>query len=315
MATPNFIKAVDGNTGYAVLWTGITNGLSGDADTDLVAYTQISAPTACTATAGASGALTGAYQYKVAYITGLWPNDSSTGSPQVKGNTSGGTSSNTVNPSAQNVDLTAIPTGPTGVVVRYLYRTKANGSVFYYLDVLNDNTSTTYTDSTPDSSLTVVMPTTNTTGGHFVGDGSQLTNLPIPGAATSTTLGTVEIPASAGTPSSPIAAYRAATVQEDELTTTGATTVLSVTPSAQGNYLVSVSLRVVTAATSVEVQITWTDASGTLQTDTRFNGSVSPGPWDIPTKFLNATTASAISVVVTAGTVNQCYVTATIEGV
>ncbi|MCL6442085.1 MAG: hypothetical protein K6T83_01240 [Alicyclobacillus sp.] len=135
------------------------------------------------------------------------------------------------------------------------------------------------------------------------------------GPATSNALGTVELPASAGSPSTPITPYRAATVLEQQLTTTSATTILSYTPAAQGNFEVSVSLRV-TATTNITLQIKWTDASGNQQTDTRLsNQSVPAGTWDVPIKFLNATTAAPISVIVTAGTANVLYASATIKGV
>ncbi len=164
MATPNFIKASDGNTAYAVLWNSISDGLSGNSDTDLVAFVQLNAPGAPSVAVGSSGILTGPYQYAVAFVTGYETTDSPSPSYQTKGNTSGGTASATVNPSSQEVDVSSIPIGPTGVVERVLYRTKANGSTFYYLTTLADNTTTSYTDNTPDSSLGAQMPTTNTTG-------------------------------------------------------------------------------------------------------------------------------------------------------
>jgi len=65
------------------------------------------------------------------------------------------------------VPLTAIPTGPPAVTARRVYRTTANASptlVAYHLVVtLADNTTTTYTDTTPDAGLGGGMPTANTT--------------------------------------------------------------------------------------------------------------------------------------------------------
>jgi hypothetical protein len=102
-------------------------------------------------------------------------------------------------------------------------------------------------------------------------------------------------------------------VQEQQITVTSQTTVLSYTPVAQGNFTIKVYLRVVTAATSVTITVTYTDATGS-QTMTLVNASVPVGSYDV-TAFINATTGSAIAVNVTAGTSSQVYVSAVIEGV
>jgi len=52
------------------------------------------------------------------------------------------------------IDLTNIPVSKDGSVVkRNLYRRVASGSQFLYLDSINDNVTTTYTDTVPDTSL------------------------------------------------------------------------------------------------------------------------------------------------------------------
>lgn len=58
-----------------------------------------------------------------------------------------------------SVTLTAIPTSTDpGVVARKLYRTVASGTEFLFLATINDNTTTTYTDTTIDTSLGVTTP-------------------------------------------------------------------------------------------------------------------------------------------------------------
>lgn len=142
-----------------------------------------------------------------------------------------------------------------------------------------------------------------------------LGHVPPVNAATSSALGTVELPASAGSPATPVAVYRANSIKEYLLADTNLDNVLTFTPAAAGNFLVAVSVRVVTANTNVTIQITWTDASGNVQTDTRCsNANLGVGPHDVPVKFINAN-ASQITVKVQAGIANQVYASATIVGV
>lgn len=59
--------------------------------------------------------------------------------------------------------LTAIPLGSSDedVASRKLYRTSSGGGVFYYLDEIEDNTTTTYTDITTDANLGASTPPVN----------------------------------------------------------------------------------------------------------------------------------------------------------
>ncbi|KIL42090.1 hypothetical protein SD70_02585 [Gordoniibacillus kamchatkensis] len=157
----------------------IIDALRGENDVGVIqAYPKINPPGAITAAINTTtGNLTGDYQYKVAFITGYWKGPVGTGTLYTQGNTGGGPASNTVSPSGQQVNLSGIPIGGTGVVARAIYRTKAGGSTFYFLQQINDNVSTTWVDNIADSALTQVMPTTNTTGSYFSGDGHGLTNL------------------------------------------------------------------------------------------------------------------------------------------
>lgn len=110
---------------------------------DFTAFNTFTAPGALTAAdGGASGNLSaGAYLYKVTFVTG-------------EGETQGGTASGSVTLAASHkMSLTAIPVGPTGTLYRNIYRTVHDGSTYFFLTQIADNTTTTYTDNTADASL------------------------------------------------------------------------------------------------------------------------------------------------------------------
>lgn len=68
--------------------------------------------------------------------------------------------------------LTSIPTGPIGTLARRIYRTKAGGSAFLLLTELQDNSSTSYIDSTADDDLSSNSPPLiSTAGGQSVNIG------------------------------------------------------------------------------------------------------------------------------------------------
>jgi len=73
------------------------------------------------------------------------------------------------------IPVTQIPTGPAGVNKRSLYRT--NGLGYRLVTTLNNNTTTSYTDTTPTASLGVAPPTVNTSAAATV----PLGNVPIGG--------------------------------------------------------------------------------------------------------------------------------------
>jgi hypothetical protein len=98
------------------------------------------------------------------------------------------------------------------------------------------------------------------------------------------------------------------------ITSTSATTVASLTPIIQGNFEVKVYYRVVTAATNLNITLTYTDGSGTQQTYNFVNGGLQPvGPQSCVPVLINATPTSPIVVSATAGTANQVYVSCTIR--
>lgn len=163
-------------TAFAQDVNQFVGGLNGSADIgDITAFPQITTlPTALTSSATGTGSLSGAYSYVVTYVTGLVDG---TGQLHVKGETTPGTASTTVNASSQNISLTNIPIGPAGTIARNVYRTKAGGSTYYLSFQIADNATTSWTDTISDTALGAQAPTKNTTGSKFVGDGSGLTNL------------------------------------------------------------------------------------------------------------------------------------------
>lgn len=105
----------------------------------------------------------------------------------------------------------------------------------------------------------------------------------------------------------------AANASETELTVTTAVVVATYTPTAGGNFIVGGSLRVVTAATTATVVIGWDDAAGTAHTETLLNAvSLPVGVTSLQPTWINAGTAAAITITVTAGTTNQIYASGSI---
>lgn len=94
-----------------------------------------------------AGYLKGEYHYAMTYVTA--------GGEEVIG-----TVSNTVNPNGQQIILN-LPIGYTGTLTRKIYRTKLNETTLYLLATISDNTTLTYTDNTPDGSLTTEIPSIN----------------------------------------------------------------------------------------------------------------------------------------------------------
>jgi hypothetical protein len=151
---------VSWNANYPVLWLEkILYPLQ-------VYGSQYAAPTtapSATRIAG-SGLGIGTYQYLCTFIT---QGGETPASP---------TASVLTNTGNQQVSLTNIPIAPSqpfpsasatnNVIGRAIYRTAVNGSTFYYLTALQDNTTTTYTDTAPDSALitTATPPIVNTSG-------------------------------------------------------------------------------------------------------------------------------------------------------
>lgn len=118
----------------------------------------------------------GTYRYAVTFVNG-------------SGETTGGTEISIVTTSGyQVVKLDGIPIGPGGTTQRKIYRTLVGGAAGAekLLATIADNTTTTFTDSVPDSLLGANLPGSNTAA------------VPAPGAAA----------AAAGAAGSPNGAYR-----------------------------------------------------------------------------------------------------------
>ncbi|MHB1870865.1 MAG: hypothetical protein ACYCT1_08425 [Steroidobacteraceae bacterium] len=103
---------------------------------------------------------------------------------------------------------------------------------------------------------------------------------------------------------------------ETELTTTVATVVATYTPTATEGFWVTVFIRVITAATTVTVTVTFDDSAGTAQTLTLLPAnSVAVGADALLSVFIVAGSAAAIDVNVTAAVANQVYASAIIAQV
>jgi len=126
-------------------------------------FTQETAPGAPTVAINTTaGNLNGTYTYKITFVT-------------AQGETQGGTTSASVSPANQQVDLSAIPTGTSGVVTaRKIYRTVAGGTQHKLVTTINDNTTTTYTDNIADGSLGANVPTSNTTAAGILVGGTNI---------------------------------------------------------------------------------------------------------------------------------------------
>ena len=102
-----------------------------------------------------------------------------------------------------------------------------------------------------------------------------------------------------------------ANVSNLELTSTSATSILSYTPTSQGNYMVMVYYSVITDATDLTLTLTWTDSTGSQSYTWVNDTSQAVGSYNVLTVFINSI-ASAITVTATAGTANQVYVSGSI---
>lgn len=100
----------------------------------------------------------GTYQYAVSYYKYHGLAAETTLSPSA---------SITTTTNNQATQLT-LPINPANAGGRRIYRTKVGGSTFYLVATINDNVTTTYTDTTPDTSLVTTAPTTNTFGGTIL---------------------------------------------------------------------------------------------------------------------------------------------------
>jgi len=163
------LKTTSGKVGVGTLTPAeALNVYNGNLQVDYgnIKLNQVSAPGAPTVAVNATaGNLTGPLYYAVTFVT-------------ANGETEKGVQSSVVNPTAQQVNLTAIPTGTNGVVTaRKIYRATVSNGLFQLVTTIADNTTTTYTDNVASGSLGVTAKNMNTTGGLLIVNGTPLVNL------------------------------------------------------------------------------------------------------------------------------------------
>jgi uncharacterized phage protein gp47/JayE len=105
-------------------------------------------PTACVATAGAAGNITGTIEYVVTFQT-------------VEGETVPGPASTPVVVAAKQIDLSVIPIGGTGTTGRRIYRRKDGGD-YKLVTTIANNTATTFNDNVTDGALGAAPPLVST---------------------------------------------------------------------------------------------------------------------------------------------------------
>lgn len=144
-------------------WDSINKKLTDAGHMVFSPLTAPGAPTIGSVTAGGS-VDTGDHYYKVTFVTAI--GETEFGTESLVATTGGG--NNTVN-------LTNIPTGPTGTTARKIYRTNPAVHISFYslLATIGNNSDTTYTDTASDASIAIngeAQSRWNTTAGKiFVG--------------------------------------------------------------------------------------------------------------------------------------------------
>jgi hypothetical protein len=94
----------------------------------------------------------GAYKYAMTFYN---PNGETSAGAEAQITTTSGN---------QRVQLSDIPTGPSGTTGRRIYRTTVGGAQKKLVAAIANNTATDYLDQVPDASLGVDIPTLNTSG-------------------------------------------------------------------------------------------------------------------------------------------------------
>jgi uncharacterized protein involved in high-affinity Fe2+ transport len=91
------------------------------------------------------------------------------------------------------------------------------------------------------------------------------------------------------------------------------TTVASFTPTAAGNFMVYVYFRVVTAATTLALELDYSDGSGAQQQIILPAGQAQAvGSYSVTPIFVNAVTSAPIALKAQAGTASQVFMSANI---
>lgn len=139
----------------AIMVDGYNNDVKYDGSSS--SATNLGAPLATDSGTGSGGPGTGNYTYEV----GCYTNNSNSSGPY---EFDFAVPSNTLVATGHTINLTMVPQCTDNdflgepIVGRYIYRTKANGSTYYLLATIANNSAVTYTDTTPDISLSTVYP-------------------------------------------------------------------------------------------------------------------------------------------------------------
>lgn len=90
------------------------------------------------------------------------------------------------------------------------------------------------------------------------------------------------------------------------------TNVVTYTPLTTTDYVVYIYYRVITGATVLQIDVNWTDDSGSQTFAVLPSGSQAVGSYMLPPVYITATSSGAITVRAIAGTINQVFVSASI---
>ncbi len=153
---------------YALDVDQYTNALQGTIDPGTITFAGPTAAPGAPSVTLAAGGLTGSWQWCAWWITGVPVGGS--GTPNINGGTPAGTATATQTLSSQEAVLTVPASVPsTAVGCAFGRTTTGPGATFYVIPGATVYKTAAgawpqYTDNTPDASLTVVAPSTNTTG-------------------------------------------------------------------------------------------------------------------------------------------------------
>lgn len=303
-----------------------------------------------TTVANGTGLLTGSYGWAYADVTGV---EDDAGNFNEAGITLISTASAALTLSS-NAGTVTLPASTNSLAKkRNVYRNKATGSAstgpFYYAGQVDVGTLVLQ-DNVPDTSLGALAPTANTTGTPLTLSTLTASLVALLGSIVPTGLnGLFDIDVDA---TNDIHFYRASGFQTwldhltgkmhiggsiaevDSVTTAGnfgvatvvassietlitgtaGQTIATFTPTVSGNYEIKVYFRVITGTTSVRVNASYNDASGSQSDDLLPTTSEAVGSYRTITAFVNATTGAPVAVGIVASVANQVYGSAVIIG-
>lgn len=116
-------------------------------------------PTAPSSAVGAAGILSGSFEYGVTFVTPA-------------GETELGATSTPLSVSSKEIDLSSVPLGGPGTIARNIYRRK-DAISFLFVDSINDNVTTIYTDNKDESELGSLPPEGSTAEGVYLAATSE----------------------------------------------------------------------------------------------------------------------------------------------